>query len=292
MTVVVPVLNGAHVLPATLPAVLAQPADRIVYVDDGSTDETGAILREAASRDVRVEVVAFPSNRGRAAARNAGAERASGDALVFLDADVVPGAGLAAMLAGALELPGAVAAVGALRYDSADPDDPYHRYLTSSRRGARGGGRVPWKHFLSTASAVRRSAFEAAGGFPEGVRYGEDLALACRLAGPHPFGLWREARARAQLLDLGDLGTALAKLEAFGEALAEARRACPDVLRVAGLDRLESDRWVDRAALALVRAERPASLARGVLSRLPAGVQPLAVRYLLAHTLARSARLA
>ena len=44
MTIIVPVYNGAHVLPLTTDAVLAQPVDAIVYVDDGSTDGTAALL--------------------------------------------------------------------------------------------------------------------------------------------------------------------------------------------------------------------------------------------------------
>jgi hypothetical protein len=92
-------------------------------------------------------------------------------------------------------------------------------------------------------------------------------------------------------LDLGDLDTALEKLRTFAVGLAEAVAVCPDALAVAGLERLEASTVRDRVALAMARLRAPAALARGLLPRLPGAVQPLAVRYLLGHTLARAARL-
>ena len=288
-TIVVPVLNGAHILPVTVTAVLAQPVARIVYVDDGSTDGTADVLASVASGDARVEVVRLGENRGRAAARNVGAARGAGDALLFLDADVAPEAGYAHALVEALGHPDVVAAVGALGFSAANPHDPYHRYLASPGRGAGGRGPAPWRHFLAGVSAVRRDAFRAAGGFPERVRYGEDLALACALARAHPRGLWREDGAKAELYDLGDLDTALAKVRAFARGLEDAEAVCPEVMALAGLGRLASQAPSDRAAVALAAWRAPASLVRRALPWLPAPVQTKAVRYLLGHTLARAA---
>lgn len=68
----------------------AAPGIEFVLVDDGSTDETLAILTEGAERLPRARVVALPTNRGLAAARNAGLEAATGRYLTFLDgADLV-----------------------------------------------------------------------------------------------------------------------------------------------------------------------------------------------------------
>jgi glycosyltransferase involved in cell wall biosynthesis len=84
LSVVLPVFNGASFLAAAIDSVLAQtrPADEIIAVDDGSTDDSRAIL----ARYHAVRVVSQP-NAGCAAARNAGAALASGDAIAFVDQD-------------------------------------------------------------------------------------------------------------------------------------------------------------------------------------------------------------
>lgn len=61
----------------------------IVVVDDDSTDGTREWLRSAAERG-RIALVEQPSKKGAACARNAGMQVASGDVVVFMDADNVP----------------------------------------------------------------------------------------------------------------------------------------------------------------------------------------------------------
>ncbi|HLJ20574.1 MAG TPA: glycosyltransferase, partial [Stellaceae bacterium] len=64
------------------------PADEIVVVDDGSSDETPSVLAEAA-RALPLTPVRHGSAHGRSAASNAGARRASGEVLLFLDGDTL-----------------------------------------------------------------------------------------------------------------------------------------------------------------------------------------------------------
>jgi len=61
---------------------------QIVFVDDGSTDGTGQLLRDAARRDARVKVVALSRNFGHQAALGAALDHATGDALVLMDGDL------------------------------------------------------------------------------------------------------------------------------------------------------------------------------------------------------------
>ena len=84
LSVVLPVFNGASYLAAAIDSVLAQtrPADELIAVDDGSTDDSPAIL----ARYPDFRVISQP-NSGCAAARNAGAALASGDAIAFVDQD-------------------------------------------------------------------------------------------------------------------------------------------------------------------------------------------------------------
>ncbi len=60
----------------------------LVFVDDGSTDRSDAILAELAQRDPRVRVIAFTRNFGHQAALCAGLDHCRGDAAVMIDADL------------------------------------------------------------------------------------------------------------------------------------------------------------------------------------------------------------
>jgi len=84
LTVAIPCYNGASYLEKTIISILSQrrPAEDIVVIDDGSTDESAAI---AARHPVRF--VSHPTNLGLSAARNTGLAETSGDILAFIDVD-------------------------------------------------------------------------------------------------------------------------------------------------------------------------------------------------------------
>lgn len=88
-SIIVPLYNGAEILEACLTTLVNQdyPRDQyeVIVVNDGSTDES----QDIAAR-FPVRLVHLPSNQGRIAARNAGAEAATHDTLVFNDVRVFP----------------------------------------------------------------------------------------------------------------------------------------------------------------------------------------------------------
>src|SRR5262245_29710905 len=95
LRVVSPAYQEEEVLPvfhASLSRALAPLAAEfeieILYVDDGSTDGTLAVLRRLAADDPRVRFLSLSRNFGHQAALTAGLEHARGDAVVSLDSDL------------------------------------------------------------------------------------------------------------------------------------------------------------------------------------------------------------
>lgn len=60
----------------------------VVFIDDGSVDRSLELLRNLAARDSRYRVIAFSRNFGHQMAITAGMDRADGDAVVVMDADL------------------------------------------------------------------------------------------------------------------------------------------------------------------------------------------------------------
>ena len=93
VSVVGPVRNEGESLRPLHEALVASLEDlgrawEIVYVDDGSRDDSLAILEDFASKDERVGVVEFRRNFGQTAAIDAGFKHASGEVLIPIDADL------------------------------------------------------------------------------------------------------------------------------------------------------------------------------------------------------------
>ena len=88
VSVVIPVYNSAKYLRECLDSVVSQTFDdwEIVAVDDGSSDESPAILDEYAAKDSRIRVI-HKANAGVSAARNDGLDTAKGEYIVFVDSD-------------------------------------------------------------------------------------------------------------------------------------------------------------------------------------------------------------
>jgi glycosyltransferase involved in cell wall biosynthesis len=93
ITVVVPAYNESESVPLLLER-LTRCGDEwgemyeLVFVDDGSVDDTCALLAAAATGDPRIKVVSFSRNFGHQAAVTAGLRASRGDLVAIIDADL------------------------------------------------------------------------------------------------------------------------------------------------------------------------------------------------------------
>ena len=185
VSVVIPAKNVAAFIGETLSSALAQSeVGEVIVVDDGSTDNTVAIVR--AIRDSRVRLMTNDS-AGVSAARNLGARYAGGEWLLFLDADDRLRSGaVAALMTAARGAPRAVLVYG--DYNTIDSEG---RQI--GRRGLLKGRRKPSGDVLTRLAAgnfivnggialARAEAFRAVGGFDTSLRYCEDWHCWCSLA--------------------------------------------------------------------------------------------------------------
>lgn len=108
ISIIVPVYKAENVLAKCVDSVLAQTfADwELLLIDDGSPDGSGALCDDYAGQDDRVRVF-HKSNGGVSSARNLGMEKASGDYILFIDADDWIEPNTCQVLLGALERAGA-----------------------------------------------------------------------------------------------------------------------------------------------------------------------------------------
>ncbi len=179
----------AHLLPTLVAALGAQHMDpdtfEVVVVDDGSPDDTPAVLeRLAAEAPFRLRILRHAVNRGAAAGRNTAWRAAEADVVAFTDDDCVPEAdwlekGLAALAAGG----DATFAVGATRPDPDAMhllDRPFSRSLT-----------VDGIRFFETCNVFYRKAdLEQVGGLDERFGTGEDTDLGLRMLEAGRTAVW------------------------------------------------------------------------------------------------------
>jgi GT2 family glycosyltransferase len=180
ISVVVPVHNGGDDLHECVEALLAAmgPRDELIVVADGESDGAWRQLPD------RVRVLVNSETRGPAAARNRGARAATNELIFFVDADVlVPTDALARIREVFAGEPDVHALFGS--YD----DTPGHPAFLSQYRNllhhhTHQTGSEHAITFWGACGAIRRSVFEAVGGFDEGYRHPsiEDIEIGYRLS--------------------------------------------------------------------------------------------------------------
>jgi GT2 family glycosyltransferase len=182
ISVVVPVYNGGPQLGRCLDALLASDYKpfEIIVADDGSTD--GAA--QAACRARGIERLELPRNSGPAAARNRGAERARGNVLLFVDADVVVRRNTLSRLAAFFAEQPRVAAIFGSYDDAPEATNFVSQYKNLLHHFTHQQSSMRAETFWAGCGAVRRATFESVGGFDESAFRSssvEDIELGHRL---------------------------------------------------------------------------------------------------------------
>jgi glycosyltransferase involved in cell wall biosynthesis len=181
LSVVIPIRNEEESIGPLLEALLSQtlkPAE-IVIADNGSTDKSADIVREFINSGAPVELICSGEGLpGRG--RNLAAARAANDWLAFIDAGIRPECNWLESLAAATKTGTSVDVV----YGSYEPvTDTFFKecaaiaYVPYSENIA--GQRMRTRSIAS--ALMRRSVWEAAGGFPEDLRSAEDLLFMDRV---------------------------------------------------------------------------------------------------------------
>ena len=189
VSVLIAAYDAAAFLHPTLASVLGQTfADfEVLVIDDGSHDDTAAVVRRAAAHDPRVRLI-VQENRGLSATRNRGVREARGALIAFLDHDDLWHPEKLAAQVALLDAEPTTAVVSC-----------YSALIDSEQRclGWRFGGEANgdvYREMLvwDTVSGgsvvlVRREALEAAGPFDESLAIREDWDMWIRLARCHRF---------------------------------------------------------------------------------------------------------
>jgi len=204
VSVVLPFLNGERYLEEAVQSVLDQQLSdwELILVDDGSTDRSTQIARDLAAQDDRIRYSDHPghANRGQSATRNFGGAKTTAPYIAFVDADdVLTPEKLAeqvellenmpdvAMVAGALEFwyswdPATTRAdrIVLMRGLADERLEPPESALELYPLGPGSG--------IGVAGLIRRSAFDAVGGFEERFRgLYDDQALLAKLYLRYPI---------------------------------------------------------------------------------------------------------
>lgn len=185
ISVVIPLYNKEKEIARTLRSVLAQTSQplEIIVVDDGSTDGSAARVEEIGSPLIRL---IRQENRGVSAARNRAMQEACGEYAALLDGDDTwePG-----YLAEIERLIAAYPGCGAYA-TSFNVDDGHHLTPgdTPQTEGVVDFFTEALSHYvlIPSSTTLRRKPALSLGGFPEGMRMGEDQYLWTKLARTSP----------------------------------------------------------------------------------------------------------
>jgi GT2 family glycosyltransferase len=248
LSVVIPVHNGGESLRLCLEALAksSRQPDEIIVVDDASTDGSGDLARLLGAH---VVVLRGPP-QGPARPRNRGAAIASGDLLIFLDADVAIHPDALALIEGSMSEHQEIDALFG-SYDAyPGAEGLVSRYKNLLHHYVHQHGQREAYTFWTGCGAIRREVFNAVGGFSERHRVLEDIELGIRLrrAG---YRIWLCPEVQATHLKRWTLGSLL-RSDIFDRAIPWTRLALASGSVPRQLNLKLRSRWSALAAWAAV----------------------------------------
>ena len=189
LSVIIPTYNRAALVRAAVDSALRQSVTphEVLVCDDGSTDDTLALLRTVFADVPKVKVLSLPHSGLPAATRNAGIAAASGDWLAFLDSDDVWLPEKTARQWAAIQAHPAIGLVCTNAFVARHGDDPHVRptLLRHVPTGEVTLARLLEENVVITSSAlVKRTLLVDAGAFSarQELRAVEDYELWLRMA--------------------------------------------------------------------------------------------------------------
>ena len=179
VSVVMPVHNGLPYLQESIQSILNQTLEdfEFVILNDGSTDETGAVLGELAQKDRRLRVFESQRNLGPAGSSNYVVQQASAPLIARMDADDVAHPDRLQRQWEIFQEHAGVQLVGTL-WEGIDVRGTRVR----PRDRWRLVRRSPFAPFPHGSIMFRRQAFDRIGGYREACAFWEDLDLYLRMA--------------------------------------------------------------------------------------------------------------
>lgn len=229
VSVVMSVYNGAEALPATLHSVLGQQGCdfEFIVIDDGSTDDAGRILDEWAARDARMRVI-HQANTGLTMALIHGCAAARGEFIARQDCGDVSLPGRLALQVECLKQDAAAVAVSCHTRFVGPQDEPlYQTEITDAQlnAGLNSGAvamRGPSHH---GSMMMRRTAYEATGGYRADFYFAQDLDLWTRLVEQGRFAVVPQVLYMARLEPQAISGTQTLEQAALANLITGATKA-------------------------------------------------------------------
>jgi len=181
LTVIIPVHDGGVNLGRCLRELMRSHTrpDEVIVVDDASADASAEVARSYGAQVVRVS----PPPRGPAFARNRGAEIAQGEVLFFTDADVLLHPDALGLAIKALQGDATIDACFGSYDDMPEAGGLVSQYKNLQHHYVHQHGAESAGSFWTGCGAIRKTAFQEAGGFDEDHRKPsiEDVELGSRL---------------------------------------------------------------------------------------------------------------
>lgn len=182
LSIIIPCLNAAHTIGDSLRALAEQswPDDwEVIVADNGSTDALTQVVERYKAQIPALRIIGASTRRGASYARNVAVNAATGEDILFCDADDVPAPGWAAAMVDALR-----------KHDFVACRLEFEKLNQPSIRVARDRTQVealqrfsflPYPHAGSGTLGIKRSLHEAIGGFDETIPICEDIDYCMRV---------------------------------------------------------------------------------------------------------------